>query len=244
MKIVRKEEIIKENEADLYTSPVSIMNPQGRILFNFPIFDKNMLIKKPDVLKTFLRHFTPMLVPSAATIFKKSILKKLEPFRSEEKSECDVRPCTALFDVCTVFYYHRNLFVFREHKYRSFEEEKKTRDEKYFERFENYLKILKDIYENRYKGDNAYRFFLHGNLFMNLCNINLYIVRGDWQKILRSYRLVWKYFPDVLKKYEDYKAFAYYQWEFIKRGFKIGRLPKSLKQDFDWLSKNNIEYNK
>lgn len=230
--------IIKENEADLYTSPVSIMNSQGKILFNFPIFGKNMLVKQPDVLKTFLKHFTPMLVPSAATIFKKSIMKKIEPFRVEEKSECDVRPCTALFDMCTVFYYHRNLFVFREHELRSFEEEKKARDEKYFERFENYLKILKDIYEKRYKQDNAYRFFLHGNLFMNLCNINLYIVRGELQKILRSYQLVWNYFPDILKKSEDYKAFAYYQWEFIKRGFRIGKIPQSVTQDFSWLSDN------
>lgn len=231
------QEVISEHTADLYTSPVSIMDSQGNILFNFPVFSRSLLIRQPHVLKKFAEKFTPMVVPSAATIFKKSVMKKIGGFSPEESSECDLRPCTNLFNLCDVYFYYRNLFVFREHQERSFEQEKQDREKRYMIRFENYLTILQDIYQTRYKGHVRYRHFLHCNLFMNLCNINLYIVRGEWRKIIQSYKLVWKYFPDILCKPQDYVAYAYYQWEFIKRGFRMGKIPTEVKNDFMWVQK-------
>ncbi len=234
--------IVNHYKADLYTSPVSIMDETYKILFAFPVFKTSRYIRQPHVLKSFTTNYMPMPVPSAATIFRKSTMKKIGGFDPREGTECDVRPCTKLLDMGDVYYYHRFLFVFREHKNRSYDTEKAARDLLFFERFTNYLRILQDIYKNRYQNKPSYRFFLQCNLFMNLCNINLYAARGEWRKIIHSYQLVFSYFPDILHTWGDYPVFFRYQGEFIKRALTMGRIKKNIQKEFEWLQLFSLSF--
>ncbi len=228
--------IIKKHDAGLYTSPITIVNNDCKLIWALPIFPTSRMIRQPHVRTAFEKGFTPGVPPTAMSVFKKSVLRKVGPFDPADGTEFDVRVMLALFDICDVYYHHRFLYVLREHKFRAFDEAKETKDKKFLKRLENTFSIIQDIWVNKYHQSNEHRSFLHCTLFMNLCNINLYIARLEFVKVIQSYRVCLRYFPDLFRKIEDWKAIFRYQFEFIRRVLIMYRVPANLKKELTWIT--------
>lgn len=228
-------QVIAEHEAGLYISPLSIMNSDLQVIMAFPIFDKDTSVTQPDVTKVLFEHYLTGIPPMGMYVYRKSVFEKIGGYNPKDGSECDFKVGMKLLETCDIYYHHKFLFVFREHAERTFDTKKEDRNAKFFERFEKYLGMVKDIYEKRYKNALDHRYYLHGTLLMNLCNINLYAAQFEFSKIIKSYQLVHKYFPDYFSEGEDWRAFAKYQLEFVRRALTMKRVPKYVSDQLSWL---------
>jgi len=234
--------LIAGKKADLYTSPLSIMDENYRLIWTFPIFKKSCFIPQTRVIPAFTRRFTPGLPPTAASLFRKSVFQKHHiRFRPQEGSECDVRPAVHLFETCSVYYYHCFLFVFRQHDLRSFDRQKKSRSDQFTAKMDNYFSILADIRRRSSSKQISRRSFLHSHLFMTLCNVNLYLVRGQFTQVKKIYQSCLSHFPSLFRRPADWPPFLRTQLEFIKRALTMGRIPKSTAKQLTWLKKYSAQ---
>lgn len=229
------QQVIARHDAGLYISPLTIMDNDMKIIAAFPVFDHDTAVEQPDVTRILFDRYLTGIPPMGMYVYRKSIFEKIGGYDPKDGSECDVKVGMKLLDTCDVYYHHTFLFVFREHAVRSFETEKTERDARFFVRFENYLQMIQEIYTKRYKSDPAHRYYLHGTLLMNLCNINLYAARLEFPKIIRSYQLVHKYFPDYFTRGQDWRAFAKYQTEFVRRALRWRRVQPYIRTQLKWL---------
>ncbi len=227
--------IISKTTADLYMSPLTVVDNDLHPLWVMPLFSENKLIRQPHVAKTFHDRGTPGVPPTALCVFNKKILKKLGPFDPAHGTEFDVRVMLRMFDVCDVYYLHRFLYALREHPYRAFEHEKETKQKQFLTRLERNFAIIGDLWKKNYQKNPKKRDFVHCAIFMNLCNINLYIARGELKTIVRSYQLAKTYIPDLFQYSQDWTAFVRYQWLFLKRVFMMRQIPSHLKKQISWI---------
>lgn len=232
--------VVLKHRADMYVSPLTIMTNDYKPIWALPIFPNSRLVKQPHVMKEFCNRFTPGVAPVATNIFTKTSFKQIPPFDSSEGPACDVRPMHHLFHVCSVYYYHHYLFAFRQHDMRSFDQQKEARANKFLTNLKTYFSILNDIYKTRYKNQQKHRYYLHSSLFMTLCNINLYAIRGEFSKIASSYKLAFKYFPDLFRKPKDYPTFLRFQLELIRRGLTMKRIPKNIQKQIAWIKTHSL----
>ena len=227
--------VIKDHDAGLYISPLTVMDNEYNLISAFPIFGQDTAISQPDVTRVLFKNYMTGVAPTGMFVYRKSVFQKIGGFDPADGSECDVKVGMKLLEHCDVYYHHKYLFVFREHLVRTFDTEKVDRTASFFIRFEKYLKMIKEIYKTRFHDDPKERYFLQGTLLMNLSNINLYLARFEFQKVIKSYQLVHHYFPDFLTKGEDWSAFARYQTEFIKRAFTLNRAPQEAAAQLGWI---------
>lgn len=223
--------VISKHKADLYTSPLTIVNNNYKPIWAFLVFPKSCMVKQPFVHRRFCERYTPGLPPSAASIYRKSVFARIAPFRSREGTECDVRPGIALFDMCDVYYYDRRLFAFREHPMRSFDKKQEKKTNKRLEKIDHYFSILKDENNKKDRG----RSFVTTAIFMSLCNVNLYIVYLDFSTIIGAYKSALKNFPDLFRRFSDWKKFISIQLLFIKRGLFMYRVSRFEKAKLKWI---------
>lgn len=228
--------VIKKHDAVLYTSPITIVDNNRTILWALPIFESSRLLQQPHVRREFEKRFTPGVPPTAMSVFRKSVIQQIGRFNPTDSTEFDVRIMLPLFDKGDVYYHNRFLYALREHPYRAFDDQKATKDKRFEARLENTFRILSELWEKQYQKKDEHRHFIHCTLFMNLCNINLYIARLEFKKVIRSYRLCLKYFPDLFHKWADWKAFFYYQAEFIRRALVLKKVAKKYRNELKWIS--------
>lgn len=227
--------VIEKHDADLYTSPLTIMNNHYQPIWAFPIFSRSQLIGKQDVTKKFSDRFTPGVPPSAASIFRRSVFLRIKPFKESEGAESDVRPAMELFRICNVYYFNRFLFVFREHALRSFDKRKEARSDKKIQIINRYFSIVKDVYDDKYLEGDEFRHVIQSHLFMTICNVNLYLARGDLRTITETYKSALRNFPNLFRQLSDWQVFIRYQIEFIRRGIMMYRIPPKIQKELMWL---------
>lgn len=226
--------VIHKQQADLYTSPIVVVNNAYKALWAFQLFNSSRLIKQPQVTQTFAGAYTPGVPPSAASIYKKSIWNLLERFREDEGSECDTRPAMRLFDICDVYYYNKFLFAFREHDIRSFDTAKESRSGSKYKKIDHYFSIVSEVY-NTYHSDGSSRHILQVHIGMTLAYVNLYLVKGEINTVLKIYQSVFRHFPGFFKSLNDWRMCFTYQVEIIRRAVRMYRFSKAQKRKFLWV---------
>lgn len=232
------QKIILQNRADIYTSAIIVVNNSLKPIFVGRIYNSNILVKPPYVTRFFLKNSSPIIPPTGATIYKKEVIKNLGFFDPQYGVIADAPFSLKTFLKYSYYYQNKILFVHRVHDLRSFDMkvEKKTADV-HLKNMEKFFQILK-AFSQKYPISER-QFFIASHLAMTLGTINLYIFKLQFRKVINTYILIKKYFPDYLKLSVDWRILLEKQILFIRR-IILGRLLWGKdKEETTWLYKRS-----
>ncbi|KKS79552.1 MAG: Glycosyl transferase, family 2 [Candidatus Beckwithbacteria bacterium GW2011_GWA2_43_10] len=202
-------ETIANHPADFYTCSICIINQHNQPLFIYHTFNHDCLIPAGQVLRQLLLHHCPIIAPTAATVFKTSLLRKIAPFKTKLGTEADVDIFLRLSLQHSLFYKRQILFYHRSHPEQTFDTKKQVKSTgDRLEKIANYFTIVKDFSQTQLQNQPYQRLFILMNVFMTLCSPKLY---------LSKLKLARKIFPDIFTQTLDWKVFLSVQTLFIFR---------------------------
>ncbi|OGK38249.1 hypothetical protein A3F03_04935 [Candidatus Roizmanbacteria bacterium RIFCSPHIGHO2_12_FULL_41_11] len=212
------EKIITQNKASVYTCSLVVVDSNGQSLFVGRTFSKNHLIQQPTVMEKFYCHYSPLLPPTAAVVYRKDIFQDLGHFDPTLSTEADVEISLKIMSKYDIYYLDKILFAHRWHETQSYDQvEQKKTEENDLRRLDNYFHILSDYYQKHIKDQPIDRLFLTSHISMTLGSVNLYLFLGKYKKVFGTYKIINHYFPGVWWHNFDWLFFLKTQLLFIKR---------------------------
>ncbi|MBI3619790.1 glycosyltransferase [Candidatus Roizmanbacteria bacterium] len=229
--------LIQQVKAPIYTSPMAVISETNEILYLCTIFPTSRLVTQPRVLREFCRCLTPGVPPNAATLYHRNVYRKVNLFDPAEGSETDVRVVMDMFRNYDVYFYNKYLYAFRHHLARSFDKVKELKNnDSDLKKITNYFRIIGDIYRADFHSSRESRFFIQTHIFMTLATVNLYLVRFQIRKVVRTYLVMHQYFPDLFSYQKDWHQFFRIQLFFLKRALFWKRISKNSRASLEWIS--------
>lgn len=229
---------IKKHSVKFYTSALAIIDDANNPKYVcFPL-SQDQLLKQPNAIEPFFRNLNTNLAPTAASVYDRSIFNEIGFFNPTFGTEADVVHSFNVLLTYDFFYKNTILFAYRSHSQQGFDKEiEKKNMISELKRLDNYFAIIEQFYKKKLNQREEKRFFIQIPLFMTLCPINLYIIKLQFRRIIRYYKIARKHFPDLFKNPTDLLLFAKIQIRFIQRALYGRYISKEVKKDLLWLSR-------
>ncbi len=201
-----------------FTSSLLVIDADERVLHCYHTFSSSQLIPKEQAMRAFYTHLLPGLAPLASNLYHKSIFTKIGGYDANMQTEADFEHSIKILKNYDVYYIHEPIFAYRVHAKQGFDlQEQQKTFERELDRKANHYAIVKRWYKKWYKNNNNMRFFIQYPVLMTLAPMSLFVLKGDWNKVLKHFHLVKQYFPDFFTHWSDIWLYCVIVFIFIKR---------------------------
>lgn len=228
---------IKTIKADIYTCSLSTIDSYGKTGFIYDTFKKNTFIEKDNALEIFPRHYNPMLPPTGATVFSKKIFNSFGYFEKKLGTEYDLPFSLYCMKNCNFYYIPEILFTHRTHSEQTFEykRHKKTQKER-VSKIQNSFRIFK-FYAKKYAVyPEKYNVLFNTQICMNICSNNLYIFKGEIERVVGGLRVLNGEFPSFFSNPKNIYYFIKFHFLFILRFLLAPIRKKVYSQRVKWIT--------